>query len=73
MESIMKQLRLFDNYVVPANFFGPGAMSAYVSPTTTQHFEDLSNVHYDIRIGREFLGFVQKTKMTDKPRREQLQ
>ena len=63
MESIKNDLRLFDNYVVPANFFGPGNLSAYVSPTTTQHFEDLSNVHYDLRIGNEFLGFVSKMKM----------
>jgi len=31
----MQALRKFDNYVVPANFFGEGNLSAYVSPTTT--------------------------------------
>ena len=44
----MQALRKFDNYVVPANFFGEGNLSAYVSPTTTQHFEDQQNVNFKL-------------------------
>ena len=63
IDSIMKEIRKFDNYVVPQNFFGEGKLSAYVSPTTTQHIEDLSNVNFQLKIGNEFHGFMRKQKM----------
>lgn len=31
IEGMIKELRKFDDFVVPANFFGEGAMNAYVS------------------------------------------
>ena len=71
--NIIKEIQQFNNYVVPQNFFGPGSLAAYVSPTTTQHFEDLSNVNFDLRIGNEFHGFIRKRKMPKKFSEEQMQ
>ena len=57
------QIKIFNNYVVPEKFFGPGSLSAYVSPSMTQHKDDLSNVNFDLdKIGSEFHGFVRKRK-----------
>jgi hypothetical protein len=36
IEDLKKKLTKFDNYIVPANFFGPGHLSAYVGLITTQ-------------------------------------
>ena len=59
----LDQIRIFNNYVVPEKFFGPGSLSAYVSPSMTQHKDDLSNVNFDLdKIGSEFHGFVRKRK-----------
>jgi len=64
INSAIGQLKQFDDYVVPASFFGPGNLSAYVSPTATQQYEDLSNVNFDIgAIGNEFHGFIRKRTM----------
>mmetsp|Transcript_11474 Transcript_11474/g.15479 ORF Transcript_11474/g.15479 Transcript_11474/m.15479 type:complete len:151 (-) Transcript_11474:232-684(-) len=49
IDNIIKQLKLFDDFVVPASFFGPGAMNAYVSMSSNQHMEDQNNVHFDLR------------------------
>lgn len=57
---------------MPANFFGPGNLSAYVSATTTQHFEDLSNVNFDLKIGNEFHGFIRKRKMPQQISEDQM-
>jgi hypothetical protein len=35
IEEMKKKLTKFDNYIVPANFFGPGHLSAYVGLITT--------------------------------------
>lgn len=49
---------------MPEKFFGPGSLSAYVSPSMTQHKDDLSNVNFDLdKIGSEFHGFVRKRKV----------
>ena len=48
---------------MPEKFFGPGSLSAYVSPSMTQHKDDLSNVNFDLdKIGSEFHGFIRKRK-----------
>ena len=49
---------------MPEKFFGPGSLSAYVSPSMTMHKDDLSNVNFDLdKIGSEFHGFVRKRKV----------
>ena len=58
----MQAIRKFDNYVVPANFFGVGHLSAY-NPTTSQQ-EDQQNVIFDTdQIGKEFHGFISKKRL----------
>ena len=34
IEDLKRKLTKFDNYIVPANFFGPGHLSAYVGHIT---------------------------------------
>ena len=61
----------FDEYVIPANFFGPGKDYAYVGPGTTQQYEDIQNVEFDFYKGKEFLALdIKKQK---KPVSSQMQ
>jgi len=40
IDKIFQQIKQFDDYVLPAYFFGPGNLSAYVSPSGNQAIED---------------------------------
>ena len=64
IESLKRKLTNFDNYIVPANFFGPGHLSAYVGLlTTTGQVEDTANVNFIIEPCTEFLGIVKKQRL----------
>ena len=54
---------VFNEYVIPANFFGPGKDYAYVGPGTTQQFEDIQNVEFEFYKGNEFLGQIKKQRI----------
>lgn len=60
IEDLKGKLTKFDNYIVPANFFGPGHLSAYVGLITTQQVEDTANVNFVVEPCNEFLGLVRK-------------
>jgi hypothetical protein len=66
IEELRRRLEHFDNYIVPANFFGPGHLSAYVGSLTTQHVEDTANVNLIVEPSSEFLGLVRKQKLPRK-------
>ena len=54
---------VFDDYVIPPNFFGPGSVYAYVGPGTALQFEDIQNVHFNFYKGKEFLCPIKKQKV----------
>ena len=63
IEDLKAKLTKFDNYIVPANFFGPGHLSAYVGLITTQQVEDTANVNFVVEPCTEFLGLVRKQRL----------
>ena len=56
IKKLINSFRDFNEYVIPANFFGPGKDFAYVGPGTTQQNEDIQNVEFDFYKGKEFLA-----------------
>ena len=40
------RLKVFDNFIIPTNFFGPGSVGAYVSPADQQQIEDRDQVAF---------------------------
>lgn len=51
---------MFDEYVVPVKFFGPGQHSAYVGHTQQYQLEDPSNVEWVIEPYQSYMGFIKK-------------
>lgn len=51
---------------MPANFFGPGHLSAYVGIITTQQVEDSANVNFVVEPCNEFLGLIRKQRLPPK-------
>ena len=63
IKKLQKKFEVFNEYVIPANFFGPGRDFAYVGPGTTQQFEDIQNVNFNFYKGKDFLGSIKKQKV----------
>ena len=60
---LQSTLQMFDAYVIPANFFGPGKLQAYTGLGNQFDLEDASNVNFVIEPSwREYLGPVRKEK-----------
>lgn len=63
ISALLRRVQKFDDYVIPANFFGPGKLQAYVGLSSQFDFEDAQNVNFVMDAAcREYLGLVPKQK-----------